>query len=168
MNAHEIAVALGDARREGHDWRARCPVHGGHGLTLADGLGGKLLVKCWGGCQWREILDELRSLGLIAGDPGASPEREVERRRREETQAKAEAERIRRRIATARNLYGRTQAAAGTSVEVYLRARGYTGPIPRALRWLQHCPHRKGGYYPAMLHPLPISLANRLPATRPS
>jgi len=155
MNAREIAVALGDARREGHDWRAKCPVHGGHGLTLCDGRGGKLLVKCWGGCQWREILDELRSRGLIEGNsPAPNPERDEEHRRRKESETKAEIERLRRRICGARDVYRRAQQADNTPVEVYLRSRGIRGPISSALRWLRVCPHRNGGHYPAMLAPV--------------
>ena len=86
--ARELAIALGDARREGHDWRTNCPVHGHYSLTLTNARDGRLLVKCWGGCEWREIFAELRSRGLIAGicddlDPG----REEKRRRREEEEA---------------------------------------------------------------------------------
>ena len=69
MNARGIAAALGNAQREGHGWRARCPVHGGKSLTLADGRDGKLLVKCFGGCEWRDIFSELRNLGLTRDGP---------------------------------------------------------------------------------------------------
>jgi hypothetical protein len=125
MSARDIALALGDACRVGHDYRCRCPVHHGHSLTLADGRDGKLLIKCFAGCNWRDIFDELRSLRLIANDPGASnPERGEERRRREEGEAKGEIERLRRGIASARDLYRRAQAAAGTSGEIYLCGDG--------------------------------------------
>jgi hypothetical protein len=46
--AAEIAVALGDARREGFGWRCRCPLHGGRSLTLRDGQSGRILATCWG------------------------------------------------------------------------------------------------------------------------
>ena len=90
MTAADIAVALGRAVRVGHDWRCDCPVHQGHSLTIADGRDGILLVKCFGGCEWREIFGELRALGLIEGRPvDINPEREDELRRRREAQAKA-------------------------------------------------------------------------------
>jgi hypothetical protein len=155
MNARDIAAALGHARREGRDWRADCPVHGGHSLTIADGREGKLLVKCFGGCEWREIFVELRALGLIEGcRVDVNPEREDELRRRREAEAKAEIERLRRRIATARDLYRRGKSTAGGPVEIYLRRRNISGPIPAVLRFLQHCPHRNGGYFPAMVAPI--------------
>ncbi len=66
MTAPEIAAALG-GRREGRGWRCQCPVHGGRSLVISDGREGQLLVKCWAGCAARDILAELRRLGLIAG-----------------------------------------------------------------------------------------------------
>jgi hypothetical protein len=155
MNARDIAAALGPARREGRDWRVDCPVHGGHSLTIADGRDGKLIVKCFGGCEWREIFGELRALGLIEGRPvDINPEREDEFRRRREAEATAEIERLRRRITAARDLYRRGGPAAVSPVETYLRLRNISGPIPAVLRFLQHCPHRNGGYFPAMVAPI--------------
>jgi DNA primase len=147
MNAREIAVALGNARREGHDWRCQCPVHNGYSLTLRDRCD-TLLVKCWGGCTAHEILGALRSRGLLDGV--GAPEREEVRRKRAAAAAKTEAERTKRKIARARSLYERGEPAAGTLVEAYLRSRGMTIPIPPVLRWLRWCPHRRGGHYPAM------------------
>ena len=66
MTAAEIASVLGNARREGRDWRCICPMHGGHSLTLRDG-GERLLIRCWAGCATRDVLAELRRLGLLAG-----------------------------------------------------------------------------------------------------
>lgn len=60
MTAAAIAAALGDARREGHVWRCRCPLHGGRSLTLRDGEAGRILVTCWGGCDRLDVLAELR------------------------------------------------------------------------------------------------------------
>ena len=71
MTAAEIATALGRAQRSGRWWRCLCPVHGsrtGHSATLAlrDGDRG-LVVKCWAGCDARDVLAELRRLGLLPG-----------------------------------------------------------------------------------------------------
>jgi putative DNA primase/helicase len=152
--AREIAEQLGHAVRVGHDWRCNCPVHRGHSLTIADGRDGKLLVKCFGGCEWREIFDEFRALGLVEGPITINPEREDELRRRREVEAKAEIEKLRRRIASARDVFRRGKPAAGTPVEIYLRLRNIGGPIPAALRFLRHCPHRNGGHFPAMVAPI--------------
>jgi hypothetical protein len=155
MIAREIAQKLGHAVRAGHDWRCDCPVHQGHSLTIADGRDGKLLVKCFGGCEWRDIFSEFRALGLSEGRPtDIDPEREEDLRRRRDAEARAEIERLRRRIAAARDLYRRGGPAAGSPVETYLRLRNISGPIPAVLRFLQRCPHRNGGYFPAMVAPI--------------
>ena len=68
MNAAEIAAALGAPCRAGPWWRCRCPVHGSLGATLAlrDGERG-LIVKCFAGCDARDVLAELRRCHMLAG-----------------------------------------------------------------------------------------------------
>ena len=155
MTAREVAFALGNATHVGRDWLCACPVHGGASLSLADGRNGALLVYCFGGCDRREVWTELRDRGLIGeGDDRRSPERVEAQRRRDEAVAATERERIRRRIEQARALYGRGVDARGTPVEIYLHSRGITIPVPPVLRFLQHCPHRSGGYRPAMVAPV--------------
>jgi hypothetical protein len=68
--ARDIAAALGGARREGRSWRCRCPIHGGCSLTLRDGRD-RLLVRCWAGCDTRDVLAELRRLHLLDGNSGS-------------------------------------------------------------------------------------------------
>jgi hypothetical protein len=154
MRAAQIAAALG-GQREGRDWRCPCPVHGGRSLTLTDTRDGRLLIHCFGGCESREVFDELRASGLLGERPVAfRPEEDDERRRREELVAKTEIERVRRAITRARDLYRRSMPAAGTPVETYLRSRRINGSMPSALRFLEYCPHRNGRYYPAMVAPI--------------
>jgi hypothetical protein len=155
MTAAQIATALG-GRREGREWRCPCPVHGGLNLLLADGRNGRLLATCFGGgCSWNEIYAALREQGLIDGGPfEINPERQHELRSRRETEARTEIERLRRGISAARDLYRPAMPATGTPVEAYLRSRGIGGSIPVVLCFLPHCPHRNGGYYPAMLAPI--------------
>jgi putative DNA primase/helicase len=155
VSAESIARALGEARREGLDWRCPCPVHGGRSLALKDTLDGRLLIHCFGGCESRAVFDELRASGLLGEHPDAfRREADETRRHRRESAAKAEIERIERGICAARDLYRRSVSAAGTLVESYLRSRGITGPIPPALRFLEHCPHRNCHCYPAMAAPI--------------
>jgi len=157
MRAREVAFALGKAVRAGRDWLCMCPLHGGVSLSLCDGRNGALLAHCFAGCDGREVWRELRDRGLI-GDgverDRRSPERIAEQYKREAAAEKAEQERIRRRIERARALYRRGVDATGTPVETYLRSRNITIAVPRVLRFVQHCPHRNGGYYPAMVAPV--------------
>ena len=66
MIAQAVARALGGAFRSGEWWRCRCPAHNSRSSSLAlrEGRSG-LIVKCWGGCSWREVLAELQRLNLI-------------------------------------------------------------------------------------------------------
>jgi len=63
--AGEIAASL-EGRREGRQWRCRCPIHGGHSLLVRDGDAGRILIFCHGGCEPRDVLAELRRSGLLA------------------------------------------------------------------------------------------------------
>ena len=155
MIAAAIAEALGNAHREGRGWRCRCLVHGGHSLLISNGRDGRLLVKCWVGCDPRDILAELRRRGLIDGDAGAVEFRpdpaETERRRKAGALDRA------RRIALAHDMIAELLPAGGTVVERYLQGRipGIT-EVPRAIRYLPmsnpYAWHaRSGGRRPVMV-----------------
>src|SRR5215472_7429205 len=66
VTAEEIAAALG-GKRQGRQWRCPCPIHGGRSLVVTDGHCGKVLLHCFGGCDWREVFAELRRRGLLHG-----------------------------------------------------------------------------------------------------
>ena len=72
MNADQIGIAL-KGRRNGNGWLVCCPCpsHGkGRGdrspsLSVADGDDDHLLLRCFAGCDFTDILDELRGRGLV-------------------------------------------------------------------------------------------------------
>lgn len=66
MTAEAIAKALG-GRRSGRGWLVQCVVHDDRhpSLALADGGGGKLLCRCYAGCDPADILRELARRGLL-------------------------------------------------------------------------------------------------------
>lgn len=80
MNAQHIGVAL-RGRRHGKGWLISCPCpnHGkGRGdrspsLSVADGDNGRLLLRCFAGCEFEDILGELRIRGLVANDSAYRP-----------------------------------------------------------------------------------------------
>jgi len=151
MIAAKIAAALGGAHRSGAWWRCRCPAHGSIGATLAlrDGER-RLLLKCFGGCHPRDVLDELRRRGLLNEEGGSKNVRPapdtVERNRGAEVRERQQ------RIANALDLWGECHSAPGTIVERYLRSRGFVGPIPPSLRMHGMLRHREsGGSRPAMV-----------------
>ncbi len=153
--AATVAKALGGAVRHGRGWLARCPVPG-HGqgrgdrnasLSIADGDDGRLLVRCFAGCDSRDVLAELRRRGLIKHgcDLGWRPVPPPVR----DPMLTADAERKRQ---FALKLWGETLPAAGTTVEAYLRHRGITLPVPPCLRFAAGLPHLPTGTrWPAMV-----------------
>lgn len=62
MTLQELADAL-EGRREGREWRCRCPVHGGRSLSIRE-TEGRILLTCRAGCQQNEVITELKHLGL--------------------------------------------------------------------------------------------------------
>lgn len=71
MTAHELAEALG-GRREGHEHRCRCPIHGGRSLSVRD-RDGKVLIVCRAGCPQGDLIKALREMGLWGGDASYEP-----------------------------------------------------------------------------------------------
>jgi putative DNA primase/helicase len=139
--AREIAAALGNARREGRNWRCRCPVHGGCSLALCDGRD-RLLVRCWAGCDTRDVLAELRRLHLLGGSACASPARDSADDRSDRE----------RRANLALRLWQGAEDARGSPVARYLAGRRIiTIAPPPSLRWAPACRHPSGIDLPAML-----------------
>jgi hypothetical protein len=72
MSAAQIGIAL-KGRRNGSGWLVCCPCpnHGkGRGdrspsLSVADGDDGRLLLRCFAGCDFLDILDELKHRGVV-------------------------------------------------------------------------------------------------------
>jgi putative DNA primase/helicase len=136
MSAADIAHALGDARREGRGWRCRCPLHGGRSLILRDGDGGRLLAWCFGCCDSRDVLAELRRRGLLDGRTtdyaGASPQ----------ISQRGDVARTARALI----IWREARPADGTIVERYLRRRGISlDALPTVLRFHPACPRPRGG-----------------------
>ena len=67
MTAETIAKALG-GRKAGGAWMACCPAHNDRepSLSIIDGNGGKVLVRCHAGCDQRDVIGALRSRGVWA------------------------------------------------------------------------------------------------------
>lgn len=136
---------MSDARTITHARRGRwcggygmipCPVasHGkGHGdrrpsCSIRDGeTPGRLIVKCFAGCDSRDILGALWDLGLIQHERGAP----VRPRPRVEPQQPREPD----PDASALALWHAAEPIAGTLGERYLRERGISHPLPPSLRF---------------------------------
>jgi putative DNA primase/helicase len=152
--AENIAALLGGEHRSGDWWRCRCPVHDSRGPSLAprDGERG-LIVKCFAGCDSRDVLAEIRRRGLFAESVCGFPEfRESTTRGREprsltNTASRNDAD----RIALATRVWSQTQEARGTPVVPYLADRGITMPVPASLRWAPSLRRRDGSRGPAMV-----------------
>ena len=135
---------------------ARCPCHRDRtpSLKITDGLDGELILHCFGGCGWRDVKDTLRRDGLLpergvdnGHDKKAPPDRETMKRRDAATQADRA-----RRTRQALRIWKRCAPAPDTLVEVYLRARGITIPVPPSIRFLPDARHKPTGLLlPAMV-----------------
>lgn len=132
MSAETATLALG-GKWTGRSGSAFCPVHENTrtpALSLADGDNGKLLVKCFAGCDPVDVLRELNRRGLddesFNDGPKLKPARKISDRRD-----------------YALTLWRETQPISDTLAEEYLRKRGVNSPFPASLRFhpsLKHAP----------------------------
>jgi hypothetical protein len=155
MTAARIAHALRGAPIAGGGFICRCPVptHGaGKGdrkpsLSIKDGHT-RLLVRCYAGCDGRDVVAELRRRGLLDDAPARVPQHHPGNRvigrsapRNDDYQ--------RQQREKAAWLWSRRRPIKGTPAEHYLRqVRGYSGPIPKTLAFL---PPSKPEHRPAMI-----------------
>jgi putative DNA primase/helicase len=149
LDLRAVALALGEARREGTTWRCRCPLHGGRSLVLRDGDEGRLLVKCWGGCDRRDLLAELRRLGLLEGHGSNYRSRATTAPRRDDPCDAS-------RTARALLIWYEALPIFGTLAERYLLGRSIVladlpAEVSASLRFHPRCPHPSGTKLPAMV-----------------
>ena len=68
MTLSELVDAL-EGKREGREWRCRCPVHGGRSLFVAE-KDGKVLLTCRAGCSQDDVIKTFRTMGLWGSGDG--------------------------------------------------------------------------------------------------
>jgi hypothetical protein len=144
--AAQIAEQLG-LTESGSGFTGFCPSCGYEtGFSVVD-KGGRTLVHCHaGGCTQQQLIKVLREDDLWESQTsrtlefpphlsvgGPSP------RRRAST------------VEAALAMWERAQPAPGTVVERYIRARGYFGPVPIALRYVSAKHQSDEEFHPAML-----------------
>jgi putative DNA primase/helicase len=151
MSARDVSRALRGIPN-GRGYLCRCPVpsHGkGKGdrnpsLSIADGDKG-LLVRCFAGCDARDVLAELRHCGLIEALSGDSRPRRFEQPAVPQQTPEPEPDE------RALELWRNAIPATGTLAERYLRARCITLPSPPSIRFLPHADYMPRISFPAML-----------------
>ena len=139
LTAHDlkrIGLALG-GQPDGKGWRARCPVHDDHdpSLSLRSGDNVPLLVKCWAGCDPRDILAELRRRGLLGDQRGDWKPRPIRPNPRAVEPDRAKL----------RYLLGLLRPIEGTLIDAYLDSRGWSGHPGHHLRFLPARPLSTSG-----------------------
>jgi hypothetical protein len=89
-----VLASLPDAKRSGHRYCAKCPVHQGthkDSLSISEVEDGKVLLRCFGGC---ETADVLHALGLewkdLFPEHMGNGHRPIRRRRRDTEAEQAE------------------------------------------------------------------------------
>jgi hypothetical protein len=113
-------------------------------LTLRDGRDGRLLVKCWHGCDPRHVLAELQRLGLLASHSDGA--------RLPPAVRTTEGGDAARRTALAGRIWDSATEARGSPVAQYLADRGITTiPLPPCLRWAPSLRRPDGTAGPAMV-----------------
>lgn len=140
MSAERLARALGGARRCGAGFIARCPAHDDRSpsLSIREGEGGRVLLKCFAGCQYSQLVAALvgapvrQTFGLRAQALGAPADEQ-------------------KRIQAACRIWRESRPAPGTLVETYLRSRGITIEPPASLHYHPALKHPSGVRLPAML-----------------
>ena len=129
---------------------AFCPAHNNTRtptLRLANGDGGRLLALCSAGCDFAEVLDALRGLGLAEGRGRlAAPDPAEVARRYAADEAEAA-----KREAQALAVWREAMPIAGTLAETYLRHRGITCDLPATLRYHPDCWHPSACRFPALV-----------------
>ena len=146
MIAERLVAALG-ARRAGTSWQARCPAHEDRtpSLSIRVTPEGRVLIYCHAGCAYQAVIDALRGRGLWPTSTRSRQPRWVHRPQ-DHSHAGSRSHRD-----AALSLWRRTDPAADTLVETYLRHRGITADLPASVRFHPALTHPSGTRLPTMV-----------------
>ena len=146
--AERIVRALGGCWT-GRTGSCLCPAHDDRNPSLSVGVGrdGRLLMRCFAGCAFENVVAALRERGILKGVVRTAHTNPAEIARRD-LEARVERE---QRTRQARAIWAEAQSIDGTLGERYLRRRAITGPMPPSLRFAADCWHRSTQRLPAMV-----------------
>lgn len=138
LRASELARAL-KARRCGRGWIARCPAHDDRrpSLSITEARSGRPMLKCFAGCESRDVLAAVRALHSTAH--GAGHEALPESRSKRDF------------LAVAERLWGEGRPLAGSAAARYLEGRGIRGLSPEGLRFHPRLRHPSGTFWPTLM-----------------
>ncbi len=130
---------------------ARCPAHDDRlpSLSLANGHDGRLLLTCYAGCSFREIIQALIRIGLLGKQ--AFFDKAYDQTLSFSKQFCADLKQAKRKAERAKAIWQQSQPIKNTLAETYLRMRGITCDLPADLRFYDKCPHPSGGTLPALV-----------------
>jgi putative DNA primase/helicase len=148
MTAETVAKALG-GRKSGSAWMALCPAHEDRepSLSITDADNGKVLVRCYAGCDQEQVIAALRSRGLWTE---SGPRRFTRFAPRAVARSQPDRDGA-KRTETALAIWSSATPASGTPVETYLASRGLHLSPPPTLRFHAGLKHPSGGIWPAMV-----------------
>ena len=126
----------------------RCPAHKDRtpSLSVDDGVDGRLLVKCFAGCEGKVVLSALQQLGIADG-----PAHRVQPPRGRQG-ANADTN-LSNRSTRAKRIWARALPLAGTLADLYLQERGLTGPWPPTLRFHPGVDYYEAGWVSPVILP---------------
>jgi phage/plasmid primase-like uncharacterized protein len=139
LSPTDLAARL-ELKKHPRSWRGACPSCGYSGaFSLRTGKENRALLYCSNGCSQEALAETLARVADHAWEP---PQQETE---------DAEAVRKKKR-ASARRLWHRSQTLIGTLAHRYLAQRGLDASAPSpALRFLQEASHPEGCKLPALI-----------------
>jgi putative DNA primase/helicase len=141
MNVAEALARLKGVRPCAGGHVACCPAHDDQhpSLSIREAENGEALFRCFAGCSNHAIITAL-------GDPSCTTSN-LPCKSQNPTAALNDA----KRTEYAQRVWRDDRSAVGTVVEVYLRIRGVTMPVPRSLRFHSNLRHPTGAIFPAMV-----------------
>jgi len=147
----QIAKSLGKASLSGRNWTCLCPAHKDRmpSLSMALGQDGQLLLHCYAGCSFDQILQELNHKGLLNNSrkntvpsyypsKPPKPSKVVDFRQPSVSKPYLKPSKVDpyRDNPSIVRLWESSKPAVNTAVERYLHSRGLTEAIPPSLRYL--------------------------------
>jgi hypothetical protein len=158
MTIQEVLSRLHGVRRSGAGYVAFCPSHENHrtqALSISEGENGRVLLYCFAGCSYVQIVEALGIVPQTAPIP--VPRISIRPVRQPDDAGRVEA---------VRRIWRETKPLAGTPAQRYLENRGIRLPTcPPTLRYHASCPHPSGSRLPALVAAISVYREEKLHLT---
>lgn len=146
----DIASAFGKPKAVSNGFMCCCPAHDDKNpsLSISLGIDGQLLLHCFAGCKFEDILQAMKTLGLLSNNKSHIGNVKSIRIALSTQEKNLQQD---SNLKYAKELWNHAVSPANTLAETYLKSRAIQGDIPATIRFMPKAKYAENVFYPCLI-----------------